>query len=216
MKPKITITADGPQGVQVCRASTTVGGKYEVNDYLNLPRAELPALIAKLQRFAKAAQAQADADEAWDRMSKAHGGRLTNNEAGQLLDALGAAQAALCYLMPMADYAERSATLALRQEDVAAAKAEAQLTGVGFLPGAALVPLEFVQCDRYGNWQCRCGNHAEADGFHPCTLDGEVIDPDDAWEGLMRCGRCDRVFALDGRVVGKAEEDAPVQPPHLR
>lgn len=47
---------------------------------------------------------------------------------------------------------------------------------------------------------CSCGNTPEADGFFPCDLDNNEIDPtiDSDWDGVYKCGRCEvwHKFAL--------------------
>lgn len=43
------------------------------------------------------------------------------------------------------------------------------------------------------DWQCRCGNHTNAEGFFPCDWQGNYVEPDAKWSGIYRCDRCGRL-----------------------
>ena len=44
------------------------------------------------------------------------------------------------------------------------------------------------------NAECECGNMAHTDGFHPCNKDGEIVEPDNNWEGCYKCARCGKIY----------------------
>jgi hypothetical protein len=45
---------------------------------------------------------------------------------------------------------------------------------------------------------CDCGNIPEADGFFPCDVYGNEIEPtlDSEWAGLYVCGACKKIHYL--------------------
>lgn len=45
---------------------------------------------------------------------------------------------------------------------------------------------------------CECGNTNKDDGFFPSTKTGWVVDPTGEWYGHFVCGRCGRVFTVEG------------------
>lgn len=53
-----------------------------------------------------------------------------------------------------------------------------------------------INVDESGEWLCRCGNYAAAEGFDTCLYDGTVVEPniDGPWQGHYRCLRCDLVL----------------------
>lgn len=55
--------------------------------------------------------------------------------------------------------------------------------------------------------ECACGNMSNTDGFHPCNKDGEIVEPDDNWEGCYKCARCGKIY------IG--QEFVAPKPPYL-
>lgn len=42
--------------------------------------------------------------------------------------------------------------------------------------------------------KCECGNASHLDGFHPCNKNGEIVEPDNNWEGCYKCARCGKIY----------------------
>ena len=55
--------------------------------------------------------------------------------------------------------------------------------------------------------ECVCGNMSNTDGFHPCNRDGEIVEPDNNWEGCYKCARCGKIY------IG--QEFVAPKPPYL-
>lgn len=51
--------------------------------------------------------------------------------------------------------------------------------------------------NEFGGLECTCGNTVDKDGFYPCNLDGEEVEPDENWSGLYVCSRCGNVDYLE-------------------
>ena len=45
-------------------------------------------------------------------------------------------------------------------------------------------------------WVCKCGNTPHTDGFSACDNQGAEIEPDDKWDDLFLCLRCDRIINM--------------------
>ena len=61
------------------------------------------------------------------------------------------------------------------------------------------------------NWFiCPCGNEPHADGFFPCTNDGNITVPlvGSDWEGVLYvCGLCSSIINMDlMEIVGKCSD----------
>ncbi len=57
-------------------------------------------------------------------------------------------------------------------------------------------------------WICICGNRPADDGFYPCDMAGNKVEPDAAWTGgLYVCDQCGRIIEFDTlQVVGRNAE----------
>lgn len=56
------------------------------------------------------------------------------------------------------------------------------------------------------DWECRCGNTAESEGFHPCNEVGEIVDDN---TGYYVCERCYRIIDyVTLQVIGRCGIDA--------
>ncbi len=67
-------------------------------------------------------------------------------------------------------------------------------------------------------WHCRCGNQPHTNGFYPCMLTGEYVDPATGGEAY-RCAQCNAVIQIDegddvGMIVGQTEARFLDQPQH--
>lgn len=54
-------------------------------------------------------------------------------------------------------------------------------------------------------WVCICGNRSASEGFFPCDLRGNEVDPvaGSNWSGVYACARCGRmIHQLTLEVVG--------------
>ena len=67
--------------------------------------------------------------------------------------------------------------------------------------------VERVTVEEYGEWRCLCGNVASSEGFHPCDVRGDSMEPEPGWEDLYRCDRCGRIIlqAWNGEAAGIGE-----------
>ena len=52
--------------------------------------------------------------------------------------------------------------------------------------------------NQYDEIVCDCGNTPHSDGFQPCGVSGQRIEPtvDDGWDGLYVCDRCQKVLNI--------------------
>jgi hypothetical protein len=59
------------------------------------------------------------------------------------------------------------------------------------------------------DWICMCGNRSHSDGFYPCDIDGNEVEPTPAdwktdWYVCLRCGRLIDQNTLE--VVGRTQK----------
>ena len=53
-------------------------------------------------------------------------------------------------------------------------------------------------------WICICRNKPSQDGFFPCDVNGNEMEPLADWPGLYVCARCGRIIHPDSlHVVGR-------------
>ena len=60
-----------------------------------------------------------------------------------------------------------------------------------------------------GNWECRCGNSPDSDGFEACNELGELVPAElGPWDGVLQaCTRCWRIINGDTlEILGLAKE----------
>lgn len=77
--------------------------------------------------------------------------------------------------------------------------------------------MEYIEQDEEDIWHCLCGNSTCWDGFYPCDLNGNEVEPTpELWTtDLYICPDCGRIFQQsDGKVVGMritpfADKDEP-------
>lgn len=60
---------------------------------------------------------------------------------------------------------------------------------------------DLAQCD---SWECQCGNHPNAEGFHPCDASGRPADHTTGEPELYLDDRCGRIYDSAGYFVNWA------------
>lgn len=58
-------------------------------------------------------------------------------------------------------------------------------------------------------WICLCGNRPDSDGFFPCDMHGDEVEPTQEWEDLYVCARC-------GRIINQRSLEVVGQNPNFR
>jgi hypothetical protein len=54
-------------------------------------------------------------------------------------------------------------------------------------------------------WICICKNTPDSDGFFPCDMEGNEVEPEAGWANLYVCARCGRIINQDSlSVIGTA------------
>lgn len=44
------------------------------------------------------------------------------------------------------------------------------------------------------DFECACGNTVDEEGFFPCDLDGNEVEPDESWEDNYICSKCNQIY----------------------
>lgn len=54
--------------------------------------------------------------------------------------------------------------------------------------------MTIIKTNMDDDFTCKCGNQAWLEGFHPCNIDGEYVEPDLKWKGHYKCDRCGQIY----------------------